>query len=132
MFDKLVVSTAGRRRSRTAKFFVCTSITYLVVVASAFALSILVEVPELAGTSDLESLIPLSLRPGLQPYRPVSTHRDDVRIPREDPGSVLKHDDTNGHQQIGLLRMKLPMDLDLVASDGIPNRDPSGIPHSLG
>jgi periplasmic protein TonB len=51
MFDKLVVSTAGRRRSRTAKFFVCTSIVYLSIAALAFAGSIFFATPRLADTA---------------------------------------------------------------------------------
>lgn len=51
MFDKLVVSTAQRRRGRTAKFFVCTALVYLSAVAFAFALSILLATPKLADTS---------------------------------------------------------------------------------
>jgi TonB family protein len=51
MFDKLVVSTAGRRRSRTAKFFVCTSIVYLSIAALAFAASIFFATPRLADTA---------------------------------------------------------------------------------
>ncbi len=37
MFDKLVVSTAQRRRGRTAKFFLGTVVIYLSTVAIAFA-----------------------------------------------------------------------------------------------
>ena len=51
MFDKLVVSSLQRRSRRTVKFFVCTSITYLSVVAFAFALSIYLASPKLADSS---------------------------------------------------------------------------------
>ena len=51
MFDKLVVSTAQRRRGRTAKFFVGTSVIYLSSVAVAFALSILLATPKLADAA---------------------------------------------------------------------------------
>lgn len=51
MFDMLVVSTARRRRGRTAKFFVCTSIVYVSAVAFAFAASIFLATPKLADTA---------------------------------------------------------------------------------
>ena len=51
MFDKLVVSTARRRRSRTTKFFVCTSIVYLSTAAFAFAASIFFGTPRLTDTA---------------------------------------------------------------------------------
>ena len=51
MFDKLVVSTAQRRRGRTAKFFFGTVVVYLSVVVFAFAASILFSTPRLADTS---------------------------------------------------------------------------------
>src|SRR6476620_1902610 len=52
MFEKLVVSAGQRRSRRTVKFFVCTSITYLSVVAFALVLSICLETPKLADSSD--------------------------------------------------------------------------------
>ena len=51
MFDKLVVSTAGRRKHRTARFFVVTSAIYLMTIAAALALSVFVSSPRLADTN---------------------------------------------------------------------------------
>lgn len=51
MFEKLVVSSAQRRRGRTAKFFVCTSLIYLSALGVAFALSVLLATPKLADTA---------------------------------------------------------------------------------
>ncbi|MEK6287684.1 MAG: energy transducer TonB [Acidobacteriota bacterium] len=53
MFDQLVVSTVQRSKRRTAKFFFGTGVFYLVVVSSAFALSILMANPRLADTEVL-------------------------------------------------------------------------------
>ena len=51
MFEKLVVSSSQKRRGRTAKFFVCTSLIYLSVAGAAFALSVLLATPKLADTA---------------------------------------------------------------------------------
>ena len=86
MFDKLVVSTAQRRRGRTAKFVVCTSFVYLSAVAFAFAASIFFATPRLADTSSriLEGLVvPIA--------RTTQTPRDTQRTaaaPTLDPRNV--------------------------------------------
>lgn len=50
MFDKLVVSSAQRRRGRTVKFFACTSLFYLSAVAFAIACSVFFATPKLTNT----------------------------------------------------------------------------------
>lgn len=55
MFDKLVVSSAQRRRGRTVKFFVCTSIIYLLAASLAIACSVFFATPKLADTSSASS-----------------------------------------------------------------------------
>lgn len=86
MFDKLVVSTAQRRRGRTAKFFVCTSIVYLSAVGIAFALSILFATPKLADTASTGPgpvFLPLG-GPREQPR----DNRQTIVAPTKDPRSV--------------------------------------------
>jgi protein TonB len=51
MFNRLIVSTSERRKSRTARFFFATSIIYLSAIAAAFALSVLVSDPKLADSA---------------------------------------------------------------------------------
>jgi hypothetical protein len=50
MFEKLVVSSVQRRRTRAAKFFLGTSLIYLSVTAGAIALSVVFASPKLADT----------------------------------------------------------------------------------
>lgn len=58
MFNKLIVSTINGRRQRTARFFCGTAVFYLLAVAAAFAVSIIVENPKLADTGEhLELMI---------------------------------------------------------------------------
>ena len=52
MFNKLIVSTINGRKQRTARFFCGTAVFYLLAVAVAFAVSIILENPKLADTSD--------------------------------------------------------------------------------
>lgn len=133
MFDKLVVSTAQRRRGRTAKFFVCTSIVYLSAVGIAFALSILLAEPRLADASSrAEVLIAPPPPPGPRPPAVATHHQDSESTPRPDPGNVMKYDDIAGHQQSGPPRIKLPTGVAVGATDGDPNGDPNGIPDSIG
>jgi protein TonB len=96
MFDKLVVSTVQRRSRRTVKFFVCTSITYLLVVASAFVLSICLATPKLADSSDhglrIVGTIPPPPPPKVGPARV-----ELVEAPRPDFRSFRNLDDLVDH-----------------------------------
>lgn len=104
MFEKLVVSTAQKRKGRTTTFFVCTSIVYLSTVAFAFALSVLLADPRLADTS--ERAIPIA-RPLPPPPRGQLTQ---ITVPNQDSGgttrpdlnNVLKYEDLMNHPQIGI------------------------------
>ena len=97
MFDKLIVSTVERRSRRTVKFFVCTSITYLSVVASAFVLSICLATPKLADSSDhgfrIVGTIPPPPPPKLGPARV-----DQGVTLRPDFRSFRNFDDLVDHQ----------------------------------
>jgi TonB family protein len=86
MFDKLVVSTAQRRRGRTAKFFVGTSVLYLSAVAVAFALSILLATPKLADTAFIGPS-PIFLQQG-GPREKLPDTRQTTVAPTRDPRNV--------------------------------------------
>lgn len=131
MFDKLVVSTAQRRRGRTAKFFACTSIVYLSVVGVAFALSILFATPKLADTSELKTLVAPSRPPGPRPPDVATHHPASESTPRPELNNVMRYVDIVDHQQSGPPRITLPPGVNLE-SDGVPNGDPNGIPNSIG
>src|SRR5687768_2475466 len=54
MFDKLIDSAPGRRKRRFLGFFFGTSILYLLALAAALVISVLIANPEMAHTSDLK------------------------------------------------------------------------------
>jgi len=63
MFEKMVVSNAGRRERRLSKFFVGSSILYMLLAGSALAVSIYVQDSKLTGsgaTIRVPPFIPLS------------------------------------------------------------------------
>lgn len=131
MFDKLVVSTAQRRRGRTAKFFVCTSIIYLSAIGIAFALSVFLAEPRLADASRRDEVL-IAPSPPSRPPGGATRHQDSERPPRPDPGNVMKYDDIAGHQQSGPPRIKLPTGVAVGPTDGDPNGDPNSLPNSIG
>lgn len=51
MFDKLVLSSRNRRKYRSARFFLVTSLVYLFSAACALALSVILSTPKLADVS---------------------------------------------------------------------------------
>jgi len=51
MFEKMVLSGAGRRDRRLSKFFVGSTLAYLVLAGSALAVSICISDPKLVGSS---------------------------------------------------------------------------------
>lgn len=86
MFDNLVVSTAQRRRGRTAKFFAGTSIIYLSAVAVAFALSVVLATPKLADTAAAGS-VPIFLPSGGGRQKPPDK-QPPIVVPTRDPRNV--------------------------------------------
>jgi protein TonB len=98
MFNKLVVSTNERRGNRTAGFFFGTSIIYLIAVAFAFAISILVANPQMADTSKIILIAP-SPPPALAQHDAGPTRPETRGTPREDPNSVRSLDDIISHPE---------------------------------
>jgi TonB family protein len=98
MFDKLVVSTNERRKARTARFFLGTVVTYLVVVASALAVSVIVSSPKLADTEVLCKIAPPPPLGGPTTTRnPPKPHTESQR---QDPTRVLDFE-TVAHRTAG-------------------------------
>ena len=58
MFEKMVLSGAGRRDRRLSKFFVGSTLVYLLLAGSALAVSICVSDPRLTGSSAATTLKP--------------------------------------------------------------------------
>ena len=71
MFDQLVVSSLQRRKHTAAKYFLGTGALYLLIIASAFATSVLMSDPKLADTSKVIALVGPPLPPALGTPRPV-------------------------------------------------------------
>jgi protein TonB len=85
MFNKLVISTTERRKRRTARFFCGTAVFYMLSVAAAFALSIVISNPNMADTSEHAVLImnPPPPLPG-SPPRPAARQPEQAAAPRND------------------------------------------------
>lgn len=132
MFDKLVVSTAQRRRGRTAKFFVGTLLIYLSAVGVAFALSILLTTPKLADT-DLRPIFVAALpRSPVQEPRAVADYRDAGGTPRQDLNNVRTLEDITEHPQTGTPRIDLPPGTDVHVGDAAIGGDPNAPPIGIG
>jgi protein TonB len=131
MFDKLVVSTAQRRRGRTAKFFLGTVLVYLSTVAIAFALSIFLATPKLADT---RSTIFLGTLAPPAPRTPsvVVDHRNTVGVPRQDLSNLLKLEDIIHHPQTSSPRIAVPAGTNIRQGDGVVGGDPNAPPNSVG
>lgn len=127
MFDKLVVSTARRRGSRTAKFFVCTSITYLLVIAFAFALSICLTTPKLADSSDRYQVL---IAPSPPPPPKVGPPRVDSADPTQPDFRSVRDLDDLFHQQATPPRINAGAGLPNVGKiDGLTDGDEKGSPY---
>jgi protein TonB len=88
MFNKLIISATNRRRQRTARFFCGTAVFYLLSVAAAFAVSIIITNPKLADTSEHSALmITPPLLPVTAPQTAAARGYSTV-APRNDPRQV--------------------------------------------
>jgi len=130
MFDKLVVSTAQRRRGRTAKFFLGTVVIYLSTVAIAFALSIVLATPKLADT---RSAIFVAALPAARTPSVVVNHGSTGGVPpRQDLNNLRRLEDIIDHAQTNPPRIALPAGTDIRAGDGLAGGDPNAPPNSVG
>ena len=108
MFNKLVVSTNERRKSRIVSFFCGTSAIYALVIVGVLALSVIVSNPRLADTSErMLALIATPPPPSPPPARQRETTPPPAQ-PRNDPTQVR--------------------DLDTVINAPTPTRRPSAPP----
>lgn len=89
MFKNLVISATERRKQRTAKFFCGTAVFYMLSVAAAFAVSIVITDPNLADTSAHSVLMitPPLPEPG-GPPRPAASRPRAQSERRNDPTQV--------------------------------------------
>lgn len=127
MFEKLVVSAAQQRKGRTTTFFVCTSIIYLSTTVFAFALSVLLEDPKLADTSD--SIIHIALPPAARGTSVTVHHTESGGAPRQDLNNVRDYDDIVNHPQAGPPRLPLPpAATGFGANDGVVGGDRDVVP----
>lgn len=129
MFEKLVVSTAQKRKGRTTTFFVCTSIIYLSTIAFAFALSVLLEDPKLADTSD--SIIHIALPLAARGPSVTVHHTESGGAPRQDLNNVRDYDDIVNHPQAGPPRLPLPVATDFAAGDSVVGGGRDDVPGAI-
>ncbi len=132
MFEKLVVSTSERRKGRTAKFFVCTSLTYLIALGTAFALSVLLADPKLADSSDLRVLIPPS-RPPAPPPPSVGPPDHNPGTPTPpDPQHAMRYEDLVAQPHNTPPRLDLPRGITFDPSAAVVGGDPNGVSRGAG
>jgi TonB family protein len=94
MFNKLVVSTNERRSNRTTRFFFGTSIIYLVITASALALSVFFADAKLADSGNRTGIMITPVPPPLLgSRRPESRHQPSQDSTRQDSNNVRSLDD---------------------------------------
>jgi len=133
MFDKLVVSTAQRRRGRTAKFFLGTVLVYLSTVAIAFALSIFLATPKLADTRSAIFVAPLPA-----PRTPsvvvdlVVDPGNSGGVPPQDLNNLRRLEDMLDHTQTNPPRIAVPAGTIIRQGDGVVGGDPNAPPTSVG
>jgi len=131
MFEKLVVSTAQKRKRRTTTFFICTSIVYLSTIAIAFAVSVLVEDPKLADTS--ESIVHVfGLPPAPRGPQVTAHHPSSVGTPRQDITNVLPLDAITNRPHSGPPQIPIPAGTGFSPNDGVAGGDSNGVPGVIG
>ena len=132
MFDKLVVSENQKRRGRTPRFFLGTAVVYLSVIASAFALSVVLAEPKLADSN-------LRLVPSLPVY--VTTVRsDNVAADRGNAGPSARHNFSKlqkleyliDHPQPGPMRPDVPRGTSVRGDEGGDPNAPPGFGGVIG
>ena len=130
MFEKLVVSTAQRRRGRTAKFFFGTVVIYLSTVAIAFALSIVLATPKLADT---RSAIFVAALPAPRPPSVVVDDGNSGGVPpRQDLNNLRRLEDIIDHPQTNPPRIAVPAGTDIRPGEGVVGGDQNAPPISVG
>jgi TonB family protein len=131
MFEKLVVSSAQKRKGRTTRFFVCTSIVYLSTIALVFAVSVLLADPKLADTSD--TIIHIAqLPPAPRGPQVIVDRAYPGGTPRQDLTNVLKYDDIANRQHSGPPRLPLPAGSGVRSDEGVAGGVPDGVPGVIG
>jgi len=128
MFDKLVVSTAQRRRGKNGKVsFFGTVVIYLSTVAIAFALSIVLATPKLAGH-------PLSDFPSQHRPRPTPSVVVDFVVDHGNSGGVPPRQDLNnlrrleaiiGHTQTNHRELPFRRERTSVQATAVAGGDPN-------
>ncbi|MGA9771767.1 MAG: energy transducer TonB [Blastocatellia bacterium] len=88
MFNKLIISATNRRRQRTANFFCGTAVFYLLSVAAAFAVSIIITNPKLADTSEHTALMITPTPLPVTGPQTVTNRGYSTVAPRNDPRQV--------------------------------------------
>lgn len=100
MFDQLVVSSRLRRKHTTAKFFVGTSAIYIMAVACAFLVSIVLSDPKLADTAGvLTQLVQAPPGAGEKPPRNIPPTRTPESNVRPDSRHVMDLETLMSHRR---------------------------------
>ena len=131
MFEKLVVSTAQKRKRRTITFFIGTSIVYLSTIAVAFAVSVLLADPKLADTS--ESIVHIAgLPPAPRGPQVTVQHPNPGGTPRQDLNNVLDYDVIAHQPHGGVPHIPIPAGTGFSSNDGVVGGNSEGVPGVIG
>ncbi|HLG17686.1 MAG TPA: energy transducer TonB [Blastocatellia bacterium] len=133
MFEKLIISSATRRSGRTIKFFAGTSMTYLLVVASVLAISVMIESPRLADVGTKTILVGPPPKLGRDP-RPPADHSGETTS-ASDSRRPLSLEDIIARastQQPASPPNFVPIDQRNVGPGHGDGGDPFGIPGGIG
>lgn len=134
MFDKLVLSNRGRRKYTSLKFFLVTSLVYLLSAACALALSVMLSTPKLADVSVYQAsniVVPAARleQPESEPAygQPAVAPRADYRNAMPLDELLSKSDDT-APSRVRLIGP--PVDGPVTGNIGSPNGSPfvAGMP----
>lgn len=130
MFDKLVVSTAQRRRGRTIKFFLGTVVVYLSAVATAIVLSIFLATPQLAESE----LVPICIGRVPAPRAPnvAVDHPTTGGTPSKNLNNFRKLEDMIEHPQVPATSVFVPAGTNIRFGDSVIGGDPNAQPNIVG
>jgi protein TonB len=129
MFERLVVSTTQRHKTRTAKFFVCTSLIYLITFAASHAVSLLLADTKLVDPNNQIVLIAPLRAPAALPQPVGSTPEDSVVARYPDPGHLMRYDESASHHQNIPMKVELPAVVHIGGEDDVLTGDRNGFPN---
>jgi periplasmic protein TonB len=132
MFEGLIVSSSVRRKKRTLRFFIATSLAYAVVVSGAMVISVIAARPELNMPD--KNLVVLPMLPPKLGSPTASRHSQRSGGRQLDPYRPVDYDQLNTGPLSSASAFERPrppqvgFDDDLSLGPGVRDGDPNGVP----